>query len=357
MVDRVLRKVKKSREPFGGMQVVLCGDFFQLPPIARVGEPMSHFIYESNSWKEGEFTVCYLSDNYRQMNDESLGILNDIRDGEVSERSYELLMTRSLGKLTKSDQRSMTNDQSNISTKLYTHNVDVDFINDAELAKMDGFEATYEMSARGKKPLVEVLKKSCLAPDILRLKKGARVMCVKNNFDEGYVNGTLGVVISCGYGVDPIIRTAPTPDFTSGKTLTIGKASWTIEDDGKILAELIQYPLRLAWAITVHKSQGMSLDSVEVDLSKSFEPGMGYVALSRVRTLAGLKLLGMNENALKVNPYVLEYDRHLKGLSAKAESVIQYTDKGEIERAQREFLARVASLHSMKAKKKPAWLR
>ncbi len=385
LVDRVLRKIKKSKEPFGGIQVVLCGDFFQLPPISRFGEPQSRFVYDSKSWKEGKFTVCYLGQNYRQVNDPSLGILNDIRAGEVSEESFELLMSRSVGVIKSGkgkvgensnevtiDVSSVSDNgegmqdstsgvqlsgsdhdnQDTISTKLYTHNIDVDSINDAALVRMGGYESTYEMTTRGKKPLVESLKKSCLAPDKLRLKKGARVICVKNNFEEGYVNGTLGVIVSCGYGVDPVIRTAPTPDHPDGRTITIAKMSWTIEDDGKMLAELTQYPLRLAWAITVHKSQGMSLDSVEVDLSRAFEPGMGYVALSRVRTLAGLKILGINEMALRVNPAVLEYDRHLQELSGKAESVIQNTDAKDIERAQKEFLAFAAPLHKMGSTKK-----
>lgn len=354
MVDRVLKRIKKSEKPFGGMQVVLCGDFFQLPPISRFGEAQSRFIYESSAWKQGKFTVCYLGENYRQVNDPSLDILNDIRSGEVSEQSYELLMSRSVGNIDAVEDGSALS-QDLISTKLYTHNIDVDSINDGELIKMGGYESIYEMMSKGKKPLVEALKKSCLAPEKLRIKKGARVICVKNNFDEGYVNGTLGVVVSCGFGVDPVIQTASTPDHPEGQRITIAKATWVIEDGGKSLAEISQYPLRLAWAITVHKSQGMSLDSVEVDLSKSFEPGMGYVALSRVRTLAGLRILGINETALRVNPFVLEYDRHLKELSGKAESVIQNTDSVEIENAHKEFLAAAAPLHKMKKSKKPSF--
>jgi hypothetical protein len=124
-------------------------------------------------------------------------------------------------------------------------------------------------------------------------------------------------------------------------------ANWTIEDDGKVLAEISQYPLRLAWAITVHKSQGMSLDAVEVDLSKSFEPGMGYVALSRVRTLRGLTILGINQNALRVHPEVLEFDHHLKEMSDKASRIMESLDEKDMARSQDEFLAKVAPLHSM----------
>ncbi len=353
LVDQVLRHIKKTDKSFGGIQVVLCGDFFQLPPVSRLGEPTAHFIYESDSWKQGNFSICYLSENYRQGTDESVNILNDIRSGEVSERSYELLkgrhvIQRGAELADVGDVVTLPDESLGVEpTRLYTHNVDVDTINEREIGKISGTECVYEMITKGKKPLVETLKKSCLAPEKLRLKKGARVMCVKNNFEEGYVNGTLGVVVSCGWGIDPVIRTAATPDYPDGREVTIKLADWTIEDDGRVIAQISQYPLRLAWAITVHKSQGMSLDAVEVDLSKSFEPGMGYVALSRVRTLAGLSILGMNQHALKVHPDVLEHDARLRELSAKAESVVEYTDVAEIKRAHDEFLARVAPMHRM----------
>jgi hypothetical protein len=336
MVDQILRRVKKNDSPFGGIQVILCGDFFQLPPISRYGEPQAQFIFESEAWKDGSFTVCYLEENYRQTDDLSRMILNEIRSGEVSDLVREHLQSR-VGAKTPAGVDP---------TRLYTHNLDVDSINDAELTSVGGTEILYEMTSKGKKPIVEALKRSCLAPERLRLKKGARVMCVKNNFDKGYVNGTLGVVISCAHGSDPIIRTVPSPSLPQGRTITIEKASWMIEDNGKIIGEINQYPLRLAWAITVHKSQGMSLDAALVDLSKSFEPGMGYVALSRVRNMTGLVILGLNENALMVHPQVLEYDRTLRQLSGKAESVLDNTSRDEIEKAQAEFLAKVAPLHS-----------
>lgn len=366
LVDQVLKHIKKSEAPFGGIQIVLCGDFFQLPPVSRMGEPEAHFVYRSEAWKQGNFAICYLSENYRQGVDAAVTILNEIRSGEVSQDSYELLMTRHKGKQSQSewsepsiggagiDEKISSGDIEGFvePTRLYTHNIDVDSINEREIRKISGTECVYEMVTKGKKPLVETLKKSCLAPEKLRLKKGARVMCVKNNFEEGYVNGTLGVVVSCGWGIDPVVRTATTPDYPDGREVTIKLADWTIEDDGRVIAQISQYPLRLAWAITVHKSQGMSLDAVEVDLSKSFEPGMGYVALSRVRTLAGLSILGMNQHALKVHPDVLEHDARLRELSAKAESVIEYTDAAEIKRAHDEFLARVAPMHALRGRQK-----
>ena len=343
MVDAVLRYIlNKSKPgmsldelPFGGMQVVLCGDFFQLPPVSRMGEPMPRFMYHSDAWENANFNVCYLSENYRQTDDVSLSILNEIRSGEVSDEAREHLRGRHKAVLTNGFEP----------TRLFTHNINVDTVNDTELAKIESPEFRYEMSSRGKKHLVEALKRSCLAPEILRLRKGARVMCVKNNFEKDYVNGTLGVVVSCGPGVDPVIRTVPNRDYPNGRTITIEQASWKIEDEGKVLAEIDQYPLRLAWAITVHKSQGMSLDAIEVDLSRSFEPGMGYVALSRVRTLAGLTILGMNEIALQVHPEVLKYDRKLRERSDEVLGIMAGEGESEIVKRQEQFLARVAPLH------------
>lgn len=325
LVNRVLKAMKRSDEPFGGIQVVLCGDFFQLPPIARAGEPRAQFVYASEAWEEAEFTVCYLTEQFRQKDDAALSVLNEIRSGEISEQSKEHLTSR----------HNVRSPKHTTSTKLFTHNVDVDVLNDAELEKIEGDEITeYPMEMRGREALALTIKKSCLAPEVLRLKPGARVMCVKNNFEAGYVNGTLGVVVSCDVDNDPIIRTV------SGKKITIGRASWKIEEDGKTKAEILQYPLRLAWAITVHKSQGMSLDAVEVDLSRSFEPGMGYVALSRVRTLEGLTILGMNEMALRVHEDARAFEDEMKKLSSDALKEFKALGKKEQARLQEEFLAR-----------------
>ena len=326
LVNNVLKTMKRNGKPFGGIQVVLCGDFFQLPPVSRMGEPETHFIYKSDAWSEAGFTICYLSEQFRQKEDDvTISILNEIRGGEVSDATREHLRSR----------YHVRSPKFTTSTKLFTHNADVDTLNNTELEKIEGDEiVTYMMESRGKESIAATLKKSCLAPETLRLKVGARVMCVKNNFEAGYVNGTLGVVVSCDEMDDPVIHTA------GGKKITIPRASWKIEEDGKVKAEILQYPLRLAWAITIHKSQGMSLDAVEVDLSKSFEPGMGYVALSRVRSLEGLTILGMNENALRVHEEVRELDVDFQNISKEACSEMKSMDKKEVARLQEEFLAR-----------------
>lgn len=383
LVDQVLKAFKHNDLPFGGIQVILCGDFFQLPPISRKGEQPAKFIYHSKVWREAKFKICYLEEQHRQTDDISLRILNDIRNNEVSEDTMEHLKARfkkgvsmtasfegrgeSFGSndqefaeyetsidleevaVVEEEEKETEKDTPALATseptRLFTHNINVDSLNDEALDRIEGEEFEYYMESHGSENLVEILKKSCLAPEMLRLKIGAKVMFVKNNFEAGYVNGTLGVVVECDKNNS---YTGPTIKISSGELIQVEPATWSIEEDGKVKAEIIQYPLRLAWAITIHKSQGMSLDAVEVDLSKSFERGMGYVALSRVRSIEGLTILGLNDTALRVHDEVLMIDEKLRIASDRAVSELDaITDKGQdIERLQQEFLKTIAPSES-----------
>ncbi|MCK5059667.1 MAG: helix-turn-helix domain-containing protein, partial [Candidatus Pacebacteria bacterium] len=219
----------------------------------------------------------------------------------------------------------------NVPTRLYTHNFDVDAVNEAELEKLPGSLVEYAMNTRGKANLTASLRKSILAPENLRLKKDSVVMFVKNNFEEGYVNGTLGRITTFEEGM-PVVETY------SGKKIYVTYATWKVEDDGKVLASAEQLPLRLAWAITVHKSQGMSLDAAEIDLSKSFVPGQGYVALSRLRRLEGLTLLGLNSMALAIDPYVLELNKWLIRESSKWSKIIQRFSPDDFDEMHKDFI-------------------
>ena len=172
--------------------------------------------------------------------------------------------------------------------------------------------------------MIEGLMKNCLSPQMLELKEDAMVMCTKNNFEVGYVNGTLARVIEFDSSGAPVIET------TQGKRITMENTSWEVAEDGKVLAQITQYPLRLAWAITVHKSQGMSLDAAEIDLSKAFVYGQGYVALSRVRSLEGLKVLGMHPNALQVDPLVVRADERFQVLTQEANEAFEAMEEDEI---------------------------
>jgi len=319
-VDRICRAFKQSSAPFGGLQVVLCGDFFQLPPISK-GDTESSFAYKADVWGIMDLQICYLSEQYRQsLEDDLLSVLNDIRQNEISEKTQELLKKRQKAKQTKI-----------IPTKLYTHNREVDQLNMKELDKIEGFPQIYQMQFSGTKKLSDILKKSCLAMEELHLKKNAVVMFIKNNFEVGYVNGTLGVVVGFK-GSLPIVRTY------NGKEIIVENESWHIDEDGAVKARITQMPLRLAWAITIHKSQGMSLDAAEIDLSRSFVAGMGYVALSRVRSLEGLFLKGINNMALSVNEDILDFDQELKKKSEQVVRQLKVTPKKRRGDLKEEFL-------------------
>src|SRR3989338_8361797 len=198
-VETLCRRARGIGEPFGGMQVIVVGDFFQLPPITPYGQ-LPQFAFEAPAWQRANMLTCYLEEQHRQEDELLLGLLSSIRRAEIEEEHFTLL-----------------SEQTDISyegvepTRLFTHNKDVD----------------------------------------------ALVMCTKNNFEAGYVNGTLGRIVEFAKGDSfPIIETA------DGTRIKIEPTTWTMQEDGKVRAEIAQIPLRLAWAITIHKSQGMSAVSI-----------------------------------------------------------------------------------------------
>lgn len=335
LVEQILRSFKRNNLPFGGLQIIFCGDFFQLPPVSRLGEREALFAYHSESWNNLAPKICYLNEQHRQEDGSFLQILNSIRENNVSDTTISKLKSR-FGK---------EPTDGVLPTKIYTHNANVDEENEKELAKLPGKVYEYAMTNKGQEFLADILKKHCLSPEILRLKKNARVMFTKNNFEEGYVNGTQGVVTAC----DPSGITVRT---IKGKTINVAPAAWVIEEDGKIKAQISQYPLRLAWAITVHKSQGMSLDAAQIDLSRAFERGMGYVALSRVRSLEGLFLIGLNDEALKMDDEALEFDRRFNDASLEHREELINGNPNGIKDKQAEFLRKVSPQFSKKKGKK-----
>lgn len=309
MVDEVVREVRHEPDrAFGGLQVVLVGDFFQLPPVSR---SKVEFAFESPVWGKLNPLVCYLTEQHRQDDGQFLSVLGAIRAGDWDHTHVSLITAR---------EAEYDSIEEGV-PQLFTHNADVDRINSEQLGKLPGSAKTFAMSASGSAALAEALKRGCLSPETLVLKEGAVVMATKNNPVAGYANGTLGIVIGFERGTNnPIVETR------DGRELTIAPVEWAVEEGGKVKAKLTQIPLKLAWAITIHKSQGQSLDAAAMDLSRSFEYGQGYVALSRVRSLSGVHLLGWSENALMVHPQVAALDKELRASSEAAVRTFEALD-------------------------------
>lgn len=325
LLNDILKSLREDNQAFGGVQVIFSGDFFQLPPVGKKGETNKEkFAFMAKAWLEANFQVCYLTEQHRQnaqdeaerfglsLND----ILNQIRRQEVTETAISTLRA------------SERNDIAMSRTRLYTHNANVDEINESEIAKIDGDAQEFHAMTTGDKILVDSLKKSVRAPDVLSLKVGAKVMFVKNNPNLAVSNGTMGEVIDFTSLIDdesPLgssaVGTYPVVRLNNGRQVIAEPEEWMMENnEGEVLASYTQVPLCLAWAITVHKSQGMTLDAAEIDLSRTFEMGQGYVALSRLRSLDGLKLLGFNQKSLLLDEWVFRVDKRLQEIATEQEA-------------------------------------
>lgn len=301
MVNEVLQHFKGNFLPFGGIQVVFTGDFLQLPPVTKTRETSKErFAFMSPIWVDAGLKICYLTRQYRS-SDQLQKVLDEIRKGSIPQASIELIQTKM------EDSRYTEVD---IFPKLFTHNADVDAINQKHLCELSGREKKFKASKKGNQKLAEGIMKSMIAPEKLVLKRKSQVMFVRNHQEGMYVNGTLGEVIDFSSEGWPIVAKR------NGKELEVRSEKWHISDEtGKELASITQVPLRLAWAITVHKSQGMTLDAAVMDLSKTFEKGQGFVALSRLKNWGGLTLLGCNERALELDELARKADARFQEIS------------------------------------------
>ena len=302
-INQVLTYCKENNEAFGGIQIVLCGDFFQLPPIGKYGERSSDkFSFMSTAWQIANFNICYLTKQFRQNDNALANVLEEVRSGNVTQKSMEVLKNAA----------NTTFETGIEPTKLYTHNEDVDFINNTHLADLPGKSRFFKAKTSGDKALIAVLKNTVLTQNDMPLRIGAKVMFVKNNVEKGYINGTLGEIIKYSSVGIPVVKTL------DNEKITASPEEWSIDDEkGNTLASYKQIPLRLAWAITVHKSQGMTLDAAELDLGRTFERGQGYVALSRLRDIDRLRLLNFNSVSLMVDALAMKADKRFQELASE----------------------------------------
>ena len=311
-VDTILRHVRyRNNEPFGGVQVIFIGDMFQLSPVATDDEwrmlsqyYSSPYFFHSQAIMQQQPVYIELDKIFRQTNGDFIRILNEVRNNCMSDPSLKLLQSRYNPLFVPpSDDTYIT---------LTTHNYKADQINAEELTKIKGKIYTFDATIEGEYP-----EKSYPTEKILELKIGAKVMFLKNDTEtpRRFFNGKIGVVESVD---DDSIKIKCPDDF---EAIELGKAVWeniryttnptTKQIEENQLGKFIQFPLRLAWAITIHKSQGLTFDKAVIDAGAAFAPGQVYVALSRCRSLDGMVLLSkINPNSIQNDRQIVEHERN-----------------------------------------------
>ncbi|CDO73329.1 hypothetical protein BN946_scf185008.g92 [Trametes cinnabarina] len=327
--------IRKRPEPFGGIQVVVTGDFFQLPPVSK-GMNSVKFAFEAEMWPQTIKKTFNLTKVFRQRDPEFVDMLNEMRFGRLSPKSIAKF---------KSLQREIVYEDGLGATELFPRREDVERSNTVRMSSINGKEQVYTAYDGGSIQDMQQREKmlaNFMAPKRLVLKEGSQVMLIKN-MDDTLVNGTMGKIL--GF-VDPTappddvgmlgdkpaskgtkdVKSAPAPvgrqllplvEFLqpggSRRRIIVAPENWKVElPNGEVQVSRTQLPLILAWAMSIHKSQGQTLERVKVDLAKVFEKGQAYVALSRATSLDGLQVLNFDPSKVQAHPKVVEWSKTLE---------------------------------------------
>lgn len=317
-IDSLLRQARTNNEPFGGVQVVMFGDLYQLPPV--VSDPELHkyfadnfggfYFFNADVWKEATLKIYELSKIFRQSDESFKNILNSIRSGNKISDLLDTLNLRASGNIPETEV-----------VTLVTTNQLVNEINDFHLSKINEKIYEYKAQIRG-----DIDKSSFPTEEILKLKKGSQVMLLKNDREKRWVNGTLGIISDLSenqikINIDGIVFTIQQETWNKIR-YTYNQTLKSIEEE--VVSSFTQYPLRLAWAMTIHKSQGKTLESAVIDMGDgAFAHGQTYVALSRCKSLEGLYLKRAIKNEdIIVDPVVISF-------MSKAE-ILEVNDNSDI---------------------------
>lgn len=262
-----LKRIREDKRPFGGLQVIFLGDFLQLPPVRTNPAEPYDWAFRSAAWAEAGFKTIRLEQVRRQNDRAFIEALSGFRVGRLKPRDQDLLRSR----VCICPREEVT--------RLMTHNVQVDKWNNYRLGNIEGMSRIFDAEVKGVDQAVEFATKNMSTPRVLQLKPGAAVMFTANDAEQGFANGQVGRVVEFR-GSDIIVE-------SRGKTIAVERRKWFFES---LNVTVGQYPLRLAYAMTIHRAQGLTLDAARIDIRSAREPGQAYVALSRVRTLDGIHL-------------------------------------------------------------------
>ncbi len=289
--ETVARRTRNCSAPWGGLRIVAVGDFAQLPPVTQ-GMAVKDWAFLHSVWDESTFQPALLSTVMRTQDTHFLGILNAVREGTVSDDVRRFL-----------DAHTLDGEEVSDATRLYPRRAQADAYNHARLTSLPGTLRTFPTEYEGAPQYADAAKRAMPIPDQLHLKEGALIMMRKNEQGDAprYVNGSLGIIRHIG---EELLRIR----LLSGETIEIGQEKFSyLDGDGNEVASAWNFPVTLAWATTIHKAQGASLDRMIVDLHALWEPGQAYVALSRVRSAEGLLLERWSEGSIRADTVVTSF--------------------------------------------------
>lgn len=296
-VEFLFRRLRGRDEPFGGCQVIVTGDFLQLPPVRTSETEAYDWGFQSPAWAAARFRTFLLEKVRRQDEATFVKALSDFRVGRVWGDSARILQSR------------VRSNPPATMPRLFTHNVQVDKWNGFQLSELPGEEIVSQAQQSGPELQREFLTRNLLTPATLHLKPGALVMFTVNKNEPNraeplFVNGQIGTVVDVEPGTVVVERKA-------GGVIRVERFTWRYAQDDPESASFSQFPLRLAWAMTIHKAQGLTLDSAYLDIRAAREPGQAYVAVSRVRSLAGLNFKEWFKG-VHVSPEAIEFYRQIE---------------------------------------------
>lgn len=308
-IDAVLKQIRDNDKSFGGIQVIFIGDFFQLPPVEKNENSKQKYCFESSLWNDLDLYTVLLTKNYRQNEENLITALSNMRTNSLTKADISLLKTREFKE--KEDTQNVLH--------IFATNFEADNYNNLKFSKINaeefklfavdgvykGEKVVYTPTNSREESILKRIDIVCSAEKSISLKIGARVMLLINlDFEKGLING------SCGE-VREINNDYVLVKFDNGQFAKITKHDFEFYNNEKLIAVRRQFPLRLAYGITIHKSQGMSLDKLVVDCTRIFEKGQAYVALSRIKTLNGLYLRNFNPAKVMTDEKVVEFYKTL----------------------------------------------